>query len=200
MNVRPTASFNQVKLQLESIPAGRKFYRLYPARYPDPLGFGTTPSRFSDPRRSRRKFGVLYLGTSVEVCFIEAILRDNRNGVVGDYPIDTSELDAMRLAEIAVRQGMSVVDLTENGSLIMGVPSDVTGATRQTLARQWSVAFHEHGQQPDGIFYTSRLNKSLTCLAVYDRAIGKLHCMAERKLTAAREFPGLLDTFQVALI
>ncbi len=45
--------------------------------YPDPLGFGKSPSRFSDTRRriAENRFGVLYLGETLKVCFLEALLR-----------------------------------------------------------------------------------------------------------------------------
>lgn len=40
------------------------FGRIYLNAYPDPLGFGKSPSRFSDPRRriAANRFSVLYLG------------------------------------------------------------------------------------------------------------------------------------------
>jgi hypothetical protein len=52
----------------------------------------------------------------------------------------------------------------------MGMPAAVLRAQRQNLARRWSLAFHEHSSQPDGIIYPSRLNGS-TNLAINDRAI-----------------------------
>jgi hypothetical protein len=79
-----------------------RFGRIYQARYPDPLGFGKSPSRFSDPRQraEAKRFGVLYLGTALKVCFVGAVLRDLRNGAVGDYPIEEAELSARHYAEI----------------------------------------------------------------------------------------------------
>jgi hypothetical protein len=75
---RPTPAFASVKLETATVAPGRRFGRLYFDRYPNPLGFGKTPSRFSDPRRRipRNRFGVLYLGESLKVCFLEALLRD----------------------------------------------------------------------------------------------------------------------------
>jgi RES domain len=59
------------------VAPGERFGRIYLDRYPDPLGFGKTPSRFSDPRRrvGSSRFGVLYLGDTLKVCFLEAVLR-----------------------------------------------------------------------------------------------------------------------------
>jgi len=94
--LRPTAAFAGVALDLATIGAGETFSRIYFKRHADPLGFGKTPSRFSDPRRRlpENRFGVLYLGQSLKVCFVEAVLRDQRNGQVGDYPPDEFELAA----------------------------------------------------------------------------------------------------------
>ena len=56
----------------------------------DPLGYGKTPSRFSDPRVAlpeEERFGVFYLGASIRVCFLETILRDRRTARTGYLPI-----------------------------------------------------------------------------------------------------------------
>ena len=150
-----------------------RFGRIYPGRYPDPLGFGKTPSRFSDPRRrvAANRFGVLYLGETVKVCFLEAVLRDRRDGAIGDLPIEEAELHGRHYAEIEIALPLKLVDLRDDGAIVMGVPTDVGKAASQTLAR--SVAFHEHREKPDGIIYPSRLNGH-TNLAVFDRAIIKL--------------------------
>ncbi|MGN7884192.1 RES domain-containing protein [Ensifer sp. 22460] len=87
--IKPPAGFENSVLDIETIPAGRRFGRIYASAFPDPLGYGKTPSRFSDPRRRdpARRFGVVYLGDTLKVCFLEAVLRDRRDGLVGDIPI-----------------------------------------------------------------------------------------------------------------
>jgi RES domain len=101
---RPTAKFATVDLETATIAAGRLFARLYLGRYPDPLGFGKTQSRFSDQRRrtARNRFGVLYLGESLKVCFLETVLRDKRNGAIGDFPLSEHELHVRQYAQIAI--------------------------------------------------------------------------------------------------
>lgn len=175
MKVRPTSAFKSAPLETTIIPQGRRFGRIYLDRYPDPLGVGRTPSRFSDPRRRvpRNQFGVLYLDSSLKVCFLEALLRDARDGTVGDLPLDERELSTRRFAEIEVFRPLTLVNLGGDAAVRMGVPSDVARATSQSLARDWSLAFYEHPSEPDGILYPSRLNGE-TNLAVYDRAIPKL--------------------------
>lgn len=199
--VLPPAEFATARLRLHKVPAGQRFDRIYLSRYPDPLGFGKTPSRFSDPRRrlASNRFGVLYLGDTVKVCFLEAVLRDQRDGAIGNLPIAETELHDRRYAEIETIRSLRMVDLRDDGAVIMGVPSDVAKATNQTLARAWSLALHEHPEKPDGIIYPSRLNGH-TNLAVFDRAIPKLRAVRIMTLIGAPGLAAVLNDLQVSLV
>jgi hypothetical protein len=199
--LRPTKAFASAAIELAKVAIGERFGRIYLDQYPDPLGYGKTRSRFSDPRKrgDDKRFGVLYLGSSLKVCFVEAVLRDRRNGAVGDYPIEEIELAQRRYAEIEVVAPLNLVDLRGDGPIRMGVPSDVSGASGQTLARAWSGAFHDHPQIPDGILYPSRLNEEIN-LAIYDRAIKKLSSVRTSQLLKAPGFAGLLNGLNVALV
>lgn len=197
---RPTDAFAGVTLDTATIPIRTRFGRIYLDRFPDPLGFGKGRSRFSDPRRRtpENRFGVLYLGASLKVCFVEVVLRDRRNGAVADFPIEESELRTWRYTEVAVREPLSLVDLRGDAPIRMGVPSDVTGATTQVLARFWSLAFHEHPAAPDGIIYPSRLNEEAN-LAIYGRAVPKPEAVRTSRLLDVPDLPAVLDTLNVAL-
>lgn len=201
MAVRPTATFARVPLEIHALAPGERFGRIYLERYPNPLGFGKTPSRFSDPRRrvARSRFGVLYLGDTLKVCFLEAMLRDQRDGVVGDLPIAEEEFEKRLYAQIESVQQLRLADLREDRAIIMGVPSDVHRASRQTSARLWSLAIHEHPSIPDGIIYPSRLNGH-TNLAVYDRGIAKLRAVRVQRLIAVPDLVGVLDDLRVGIV
>jgi hypothetical protein len=77
MVLASTAAFAGVNLDIATIRPGALSERIYLLRHPDSLGFGKTPSRFSDPRRraEENRLGVLYLGSTLKVSFLEAILR-----------------------------------------------------------------------------------------------------------------------------
>jgi hypothetical protein len=199
-SVPPPPDFDRAELEIETIPPGRKFGRIYWGAYPDPLGYGKSPSRFSDPRRrvDPNRFGVLYLGDSLKVCFLEAVLRDRREGLVDDLPIDEVELTQRRYAEIATTAELRLVDLRGDNAVRMGVPTNVVRAQGQNLARRWSVAFHEHPARPDGVIYPSRLNGA-TNLAVYDRAVGKLRATRVTTLLGAPGLAQVLEDFRVCL-
>jgi hypothetical protein len=49
--LRPTPAFADATLELATVRRDRRSGRIFLNRFPDPLGFGKNPSRFSDPRR-----------------------------------------------------------------------------------------------------------------------------------------------------
>lgn len=196
----PPATLANSRLELHTVAAGARFGRIYLGRYPDPLGYGKSPSRFSDPRRriDANRFGVLYLGDTLKVCFLEAILRDRRDGSDGSLLLDENELHERSFAEIEVAAALTMVDLRNDGAIRMGVPTDVARASTQALARKWSLAWHEHPDQPDGIIYPSRLNGQ-TNLAVYHRAVPKLRAVGVRPLIGASGLATVLNELLVEL-
>ena len=103
---RPPLDFASARLRLHTAAAGERYGRIYLARHPDPLGYGKSSSRFSDPRRRKdeNRFGVLYLGETLTVCFLEAVLRDQRDAVIGELVMDESELETRLYAEILPRE------------------------------------------------------------------------------------------------
>jgi len=198
---RPPATFARSKLEIAIVRAGRRFGRIYADAYPDPIGYGKSPSRFSDPRKRKPdgRFGVLYLGETLKVCFLEAVLRDQREGLIGDLPMELKEIETRRYVEIETMSALHLVDLREDHAIRMGVPTDVARSSRQTLARTWSKAFYEHPAAPDGIIYPSRLNGH-TNLAIYDRAIAKLTPVRVVRLMGATGLADVLDDLRVSLI
>jgi hypothetical protein len=199
--VKPPNGFERQPLDIETIPSGRRFGRIYASAFPDPLGFGKAASRFSDPRRrdATKRFGVLYLGETLKVCFLEAVLRDRRDGFVGDLPIEEKEIYARRYAEVETIADLSLVDLRDDHAIRMGVPTDVAKSSRQNLARSWALAFHEHQARPDGIIYPSRLNGH-TNIAVFERAISKLAPGRVVPLIGASGLAAVINDLRVSLV
>ncbi|MBY5324329.1 RES family NAD+ phosphorylase [Rhizobium leguminosarum] len=199
--IKPPIGFEHFPLDIETVPAGRRFGRIYGSAFPDPLGFGKTPSRFSDPRRrdAANRFGVLYLGETLKVCFLEAVLRDRRDGLSGDLPIEEKEIYSRRYAEIETITELSLVDLRDDHAIRMGVPTDVVKSSRQSLARSWSLAFHEHKSLPDGIIYPSRLNGH-TNIAVFGRAVSKLAPARVVPLIGASGLARVISDLRVSLV
>jgi hypothetical protein len=196
--VLPGAAFAGRSLAPATLPAGGVWRRLYETRFPNPLGWGQGLSRFSDP--TGKAFGVVYLGASAKVAFVETLLRDRTDGRSADCVIEMAEVEARTLASIRLVAPLRLIDLTGDGPLRMGAPSDVVGARDQSLAQVWSQAFHGHPDQPDGILYPSRLNEE-RCIALYDRAIGKLEVVATPRLVDCRvELAAILNDLEIAIV
>ncbi|WP_281024697.1 RES family NAD+ phosphorylase [Rhizobium jaguaris] len=94
------------------------WYRLFQSRYPNPLGYGFGSSRFSDPEVTVSppdRFGVVYFGSSIKVCFAEAILRERAVGSKGSFPIGIAELQEVSCASIEINQPLLLADLRSDG-------------------------------------------------------------------------------------
>jgi hypothetical protein len=200
MDIRdvPPPGFGRRPLRLTVEPAGSTWQRIYEARHPSALGCRPSPSRFSDP--SGTKYGLVYIASSAKAAFAEVILRDRAIGTMDPFLISTSELEMYACADIEIVDGLKVVDLTGNGLLRLHVPTDVTGASDQTLARIWSEAFFDHPDSPDGILYNSRLTKERN-IALFERAVGKLKAKATPKLVERRdELAAIIRDFDLAIV
>jgi hypothetical protein len=133
------------------------------------------------------------------VSFLEAVLHDQRDGVVGDLPIAESEFLVRRYAEIETIVPLRMVDLRDDNAVIMGIPTDVAKGGQQSLARKWSVVFHDHTQKPDGIIYSPRFSGQ-TNLAVFNHAIVKLKVARVAKLIAAPGLAAVLNDLKISII
>ena len=109
--ILPATAFSHVTVAIAPVAVGEEFGHIHRLAYPDPLRFGKTSTRFSDPCRRvpANRFGVLYLGSSLKVCFIETILRDDRDGIVGEVGGDEAELDDRCYVEVRVRKSLRLL-------------------------------------------------------------------------------------------
>ncbi|SEE70490.1 RES domain-containing protein [Rhizobiales bacterium GAS191] len=199
----PPKGFASRDLVIAEIAPGGVWRRIYESRFSDPLGYGFGPSRFSDPKTMLvppERFGVVYLGSSVKVCFAEAILRDRGVRRIKAFPLEWAELERWTCAELRIRKALRLVDLRGDGLLRMGVPTDVARASSQTLGRGWSRAFWAHDANPDGIVYESRLNGE-TNIALFDRALTKLVAAAMPRLVESRtELAAIITDFNLDIV
>jgi hypothetical protein len=133
--VLPPRGFESRRLDLVELPYDGNWFRLYRSKYPDPLGYGFASSRFSDPETHLSPpdlFEVVYLGSTLKVCFAETILRDRGDGRLDDFPIEWSELEEWTCGQLRVKVPLNLVDLRGDGLIRMGIPSDVSRAISRT--------------------------------------------------------------------
>ena len=162
--VLPPKDFASAKLQIHIVSAGHRYGRIFLEYYPNALGFGKTPSRFSDPRKriTAHRFGVLYLGQTIRVCFLEAVVRDQRDGIAGDLPIAENELLVRRYAEIETIAPLRMVDLRDDNAVIMGETTTLSSwAFQQMWRREDSKVLQENGRSLFMIIRRSRTASSI---------------------------------------
>src|SRR5260370_42033614 len=177
--------------------------RWYWRRFDDPFGFSFSPGRFSEARVALPEedgFGIIYFGSSLKVCFLERVLRDLRNGRLGDVPIPYAELEQLMCAEVTTVRPLNLVDLRGDNPVRMGVPTDAVRASTHRLGQRWSLAFWLHKQRPHGILYPSRLNEEIN-LALYDVALPNVQVSRMRPFLEYRaEVAALIRQFKLAIV
>ena len=133
-----------------------------------PLGMGFGKSRFSSPTDA---FKVLYLAQDTRTAIAEVIVRDRfQNRTNRELLIE--ELDDYSVAAMRSENPLELIDLRGVGANALGVPTDAVRGRNQIAGRKFSQAIHDQ-TEVDGIVYLSRITNG-ECIAVYDRAIGKL--------------------------
>jgi len=150
----------------------------------EPLHFGITgDNRFDAPRG---EFGTLYVGETQEGALVETCIRDRSAG----HLLTLSELGKRKLVEVTFTADLRLVDLTASGLSVIGVDNRLTTGDYKA-AQRWAHAFWSHPDLPNGIFYRSRFNPSLRCLALFERSAP--HC-------SARDLGALTDPANLRLL
>jgi len=154
------------RLPLTRIQAGASWLRIH-ARARKALWFGPPRGRqpihrFDDPRG---RFGVCYLGISLEVCFAETFLRNPPVRI-----LSLGDLADRFIATLEVRRELRFVPLHGPGLARLGVTAELASGNDYEGSQRPSLALWEHIDRPDGILYRSRHDDSALCMAVYNRA------------------------------
>jgi len=161
-------------------------------------------SRFSHPLAAEEPYGpdryaVIYCAEDLLTAYLEVVLRDAheyRDGAIVQR--QSRDLDVHAVATIVIREALTLVDVTDIGPILLGMPTDALRARRHGPGRNWALAIHDHPARPDGILYPSRL-ANRTAIAVFDRAIGKLDAVATTPLADHSDLPAVLDVLRIAL-
>lgn len=173
---------------------------MFQDRFPDPLGFGFSASRFSDPGKGAKpRFGVYYVGQTFEVAFLETIIRDRKNGIAGQLILSEADLHDYVHVQVTVDRDLSLVDLRGGNPVALGLPTDAVRARSHQLGQRASCAVYNRPERFDGIWYPSRLNGDDN-LAVYDRAVPKLSAGPRRRLIDCAEIVPILGAYNIALV
>jgi hypothetical protein len=196
----PAPNDNSAQFVKRRVEAGAVYHHIFLDRHPDPLGFGLSPSRFSDPRRRvKRRYGIYYVGATFEVAFLETLVRDSRNQNPGSLVIPLDELDRYVHVPITIDQPLDVVDLRGGNPITMGIPTDAVRARSHRHGQHVSLSLYRHQDRPDGICYSSRLNEEGN-LAIYDRAVHKLRAGPRRRISHCDALASVLDRYRIVMV
>lgn len=170
-------------------------YRLIHRKYRQwPLGTVPAPSRFSDPKGH---YSTLYAAQSIRCAVWEAILR-NRFARRRRRVLAIQEIAPVLTVALYSLEPLSFVDLRNDGPVRIGAPTAVTHDTSHRAGQSLSAATYADVPEADGFLYQSRFTGH-ACVAIFDRAIGKL---AVREVTALKEhseFADILVDYGIAL-
>lgn len=143
------------------------------------------------------EFGVLYAGNDEYCAFVETF------GHSLDVRVATrDDLKQRALSCLTVNRPLRLVDLTGSGLARLGADNRLCTGD-YLLAQRWARALWQHPEQPDGLYYRSRLDPARRCVAIFDRAeaaisassLGALSDSRHRRLLAS-----LLDTYGIGLL
>ena len=185
---------DRLRSRLRSIRLGRVFRVIHRDRRSAPLGAAPTPSRFSDPRK---RYAVLYASDAVRCAFWETLCR-NRFARRRRRELPRVEVEFRLVVSIGSTETLSLIDLRGDGPVRLGAPSAVAHDGNHVAGRALSATVHAGVPEADGFLFASRFTGD-TCVAVFDRAFGKLMLLGIDELVRHVGFLDALDDYDIVL-
>jgi hypothetical protein len=140
-------------------------------------------------------FGVCYASADELGAFVESFIHST-----GVRFVELERLRKRGVARLLTLRPLQLVRLYGAGLAKLGVDARIATGD-YAIAQQWSRAFHEHRQRPDGLMYPSRHDTNRLCVALFERISGELR---SEQLGAWTDQPKLLtrivDAYELALI
>ncbi|MCG8356946.1 MAG: RES domain-containing protein [Kiloniellales bacterium] len=180
--------------QLRATQLERMFRVIRSHHVDSPFGVVPAPSRFGDPEG---RFSVLYASEAVRCSFWEAIVR-NRFDRRKRRQIPRSDIESRWVVAFCSDAPLSLVDLTADGPIRIAAPSAVAHNSNHAAGRALSAATYRQVPHADGFLFQSRFTGHL-CVAVFDRAIGKLQAMDVSALITHADLLDALDDYEITL-
>ena len=185
---------DRLRSRLRDVRLGRVFRVIHRDCRSTPLGAAPAPSRFSDPRE---RYAVLYASEAVRCAFWETLGR-NRFARRRRRELPRTEVEARLVASIQSTEQLALVDLRGDGPARIGAPSAVAHDGNHAAGRALSAAVHAGVPEADGFLFPSRFTGDI-CVAVFDRAFGKLRVLDLVELVRHVEFLNALDDYGIVL-
>jgi hypothetical protein len=162
-----------------------------------PLQLQAAPSRFCDGKSG---FAVMYAAMSFETCILETLVRDRfTHRLKRELPLAAILARAHATLSTQPSQDLNLLDLRDTGCVDIGAPTDAVRARHFAAGQALGRAVHEEHPDVDGFIYASRLTGD-DCIAVFDRAVGKLRVKDAGELKDHPELPAVLERNRVTLV
>ena len=162
-----------------------------------PLQLQSSPSRFCDGKSG---LAVMYASLSFETCIVETLVRDRfTHRLKRELPLEA--ILARGYARISSQpdRELNLLDLRDTGCVDIGAPTDAVRARHFAAGQALGKALCEEHKDVDGFIYASRLTGD-DCIAVFDRAVGKLRVDDACELKDTEELPAVLERNKVVLV
>ena len=185
---------DRLRSRLCAVRLERVFRVIHRSHRAAPLAAVPTPSRFSDPQG---RYAVLYGAETVRCAFWETLGR-NRFARRRQRELPRSDVDARLVVSVWSDGALSLVDLRGDGAVRVGAPSAVIHDGNHAAGRALSGAVHGGLLDADGFVFASRFTGE-QCVAVFDRAFGRLRAGDAAELARHAEFLGALDEYDIVL-
>ena len=109
-----------------------------------------------------------------------------------------SEVEARLVVSIGSIGTLALIDLRGDGPVRVGAPSAVTHDGNHAAGRALSAAVHAEVAEADGFLFASRFTGD-ACVAVFDRALGRLRALGVDELVRHAGFLDALDDYDIVL-
>lgn len=143
-------------------------------------------NRYDDPRR---QYKALYGAWSLEVCFVETVVRSRRRPLI----LAEAEL-ADRTFETWHGKNLRLVEFHSEPLFALGGNGMLNKITPYEVPQLWSRAIHDHPEQPDGMIFMGRYLETEPCLVLFGRCVDRLEAEGPEPLVLyLRELTVLTD-------
>lgn len=142
-----------------------------------------------------------YAAQQLEVVFAETVLHEQGCFIDNHWVIARQQVDERCIMRFARKTGdpLRLINLTGQALEVLGLNNDLCASDDYTVSMQVAAALHDQVAEADGIIHVSRQINSRLAMALFERSL--VHCEPNAvRLTAHRDYPGLLDTFNVELL
>ncbi len=140
---------------------------------------------------------MLYASDTVRCAFWETLAR-NRFARRRRRELPRSEVEARLVVSIGSTGPLALIDLRGDGPVRIGAPSAVAHDGNHAAGRALSASVHAGVAEADGFLFASRFTGD-ACVAVFDRAFGRLRALGVDELVRHAGFLDALDDYDIVL-